>query len=79
MSKIPTFSGLETAAQDEALTWLEENGPQYAAGVRQAIASGATPEQVYLQMLRLVGQHREPLAWRCKLAAAALVEQVEAG
>lgn len=74
------FRKLDQVAAYESVTYLEDNGgEEWLAGVREAVANGATPDDVYRHMLNQLGPSRDALARRCKLAAAALVEQVEAG
>jgi len=72
------FRKLDEVAAYESVTYLEDNGgEEWLAGVREAVANGATPDDVYRHMVnKLIGPGRDQLAWRCKLAAAALVAEV---
>ena len=66
------YNDLETAMATEALEWLQSNAPDLAAGVETAVRAGATPYEIYLKVVRTLGTHRQAIAKRCQLAAAAL-------
>lgn len=75
MAQLPRFDRLTKAAGAESWEWLQDNAATWAEGVSESVESGATPEQVYRHVLREVGQHREPLAKRCQLAARHLIAE----
>ncbi len=66
------FEILDEIAQAEALAWLDENAPKYAAGVRQAVKAGHSPQDIYYHMIDTLGGHRKALAVRMRNAAAGL-------
>ena len=66
------FDELEHAMNNEALEWLQSKAPDLAAAVETATKAGASPNDIYLKVLHTLGDHRQPLAKRCQLAAQAL-------
>lgn len=67
-----TFTHLSPAINSDGWEWLQNNAPDYATAVQKEVAAGKSPDQIYRYMLVELGLHREPLARRCRQAAAYL-------
>lgn len=67
-----TFPELTAAINAESYQWLYDNARPYSDAVEAAVKSGGQPETIYRYILDQVGQHRQPLALRCRQAAAYL-------
>ena len=72
---VPRYDKLRAAVGADAWQYLQNYGREYAEGVEESVATGATPDQVYREVLNAVGVLREPLALRCKQAAVYLITQ----
>jgi hypothetical protein len=68
MSK-PKLSGLVTALDRRNWQWLEEYYPDIASELDKAIAERATIEEIRLEMLSTIGEHRKAFIASCISAA----------
>ena len=59
---------LEAAGAD-ANDFLESQASHYYDYVRAAVSAGKSPDDIYSEVLREVGEHRKPLAIRCRQMA----------
>ena len=57
------------AAGQDATYYLEHKAYPYYAAVQTAHKRGNSPDEIYQAVLREVGEHREPLARRCRQMA----------
>ena len=67
----------QDAAGQDAIEYLEAYALPYLDAVQTAVNAGDSPDVIYRKVLREVGEHRAPLALRCKQAAAVLVKGQE--
>ena len=74
MSKL---NRLTAAINRDAWDYLQEQAPEYAEGVKEAVKGGETADSIYYHVLNLVGVDRQAIALRCRQAAIYLIKKGE--
>lgn len=77
MGKKKALGPLQEANKLESYNWLGANHPAHYDAVFFAVINGATPDQIYSQVVR--DTYRLEFAVRCKLAAQHIQSEVENG